>query len=131
MRLIYVAGPYRAETIAGVVANIAVASAEALRILASGNYPVVPHRNTGLMDGAAPDGQFLAGARELMRRCDEVVVLPGWERSEGTCLEVEAALVCGLPVYDTSGAEVDAAPAGFFGRVRAARVAAEATESTR
>lgn len=118
MRLIYVAGPYRAESIAGVVANIAVASAEALRILAAGNYPVVPHRNTGLMDGAAPDRLFLAGARMLMTRCDEVLLLPGWELSEGTCLEVEEAVARHLPVYDTNGNDLSD---DLYRRVRHAR----------
>lgn len=122
MRLIYVAGPYRAATIFGVMEHIEAARREALRILAAGHYPVVPHLNTGLMDGVAPDWQILAGARMLMRRCDEVLLLPGWELSEGTCLEVEDAIAHHMPVYDTTGTEISD---DLYRRVRQARAAAE------
>lgn len=107
MRLIYIAGPYRSATIAGVVANIAAARAEAINVLASGDYPVVPHLNTGLMDGAVSDGHFLAGARLLMLQCSEVRALPGWERSIGTCAEIKEALECGMPVHDTEGMAIN------------------------
>ena len=107
MRLIYIAGPYRSETIAGVVANIASARAEAFKVLAGGDYPVVPHLNTGLMDGIVPDEHFLAGARLLMLQCAEVRALPGWERSIGTCAEIKEALERGMPVHDTEGMAID------------------------
>lgn len=38
---------------------------------------------------------------ELMRRCDELIVLmlPGWDRSEGVACEIEAAEELGIPIY--------------------------------
>lgn len=100
MRLIYLAGPYRAATIAGVVANIAAARAAALEVVREGHYPVTPHLNTGLMDGEAADEHFLLGALTMMLRCDEVRLLPGWRASEGTCLEVAAATRHGIPIVE-------------------------------
>lgn len=37
---------------------------------------------------------------------DGIVVLPGWERSKGARAEVVTAILCGVPVFDPSGAEV-------------------------
>ena len=38
--------------------------------------------------------------------CDALVVLPGWERSAGACVEVGLAIVLGLKVYNTYGQEL-------------------------
>lgn len=113
MRLIYVCGPYRAPTIAGVIANMEAARREALRILAEGHYPVVPHLNTGLMDGAASDDLFLAGAQMLMLQCSEVRALPGWQRSIGSVAEVREALACQIPVRNQFGEEISSEVLAF------------------
>ena len=48
-------------------------------------YAVIcPHMNSALMDGVVPDGMFLAGDREFIRRMragDVFVLLPGWQES--------------------------------------------------
>lgn len=100
MKLIYVAGAYRAPTIFEVDANIRRARDRAADVVRSGNYPVVPHLCTCYMDGLAPDALFLSGGLRLLARCDEVWLVQGWERSEGTRQEIAAALRSGIPVLD-------------------------------
>ena len=50
------------------------------------------------MDGTESAQFWLAGTLELMRRCDAVLVLPGYSFSEGTKGEIAEADRLGLPV---------------------------------
>lgn len=99
MKVAYVAGPYRAETIYEIVQNIRHAEAVALDLWRFGYAVICAHKNSALFDGACDDSVWLAGALELMRRCDLVVVLPGAEFSAGSTAEVLEARERGIPVY--------------------------------
>jgi hypothetical protein len=57
-----------------------------------------PHANTAFMDFGC-DEVFLDGDLEILRRCDLVVVAPGWESSEGTRAEIREAHNELKPVY--------------------------------
>jgi hypothetical protein len=83
MKLIYVAGPYRAATGWGIEQNIQRARALGAEVAALGAYPVIPHSNTAHMDGLATDELWLRGTLELMRRCDAVIFTPDWRQSSG------------------------------------------------
>ncbi len=100
MKLVYVAGPYRAKTIHQVKANVRAAELRAEDVVRAGHYPIVPHLCTAYLDGLAPDEHFLAGTLEAMRRCDEVWLTEGWEHSHGTRLEIAEAWRLGKDVYD-------------------------------
>jgi len=105
MPVVYVAGPYRAETRAGVTLNIQTARAVGLAAIRKGWSPIIPHANTGDLDVIDPDiGDrfWLAATLELMTRCDAVLLCPGWERSAGTLAEIDAANQQGLPVYQSA-----------------------------
>lgn len=99
MKVAYVAGPYRGQGANGIVQNILNARAVAVELWQMGYAVVTPHLNTALMDGAAPDSVWLAGDLEIMRRCDLVVLLPGWAYSEGAVAEYLEAQRRGIPVY--------------------------------
>lgn len=104
MKLIYVAGPYRGSTRDEVELNIASARQIGKLCADKGWYPVIPHTNTGNFEHLAPDLTerfWLEGTLELMRRCDAVVLCPGWEFSSGTRGELEMANRLGIPVYYT------------------------------
>ncbi len=88
----YVAGPYRADTINGVLENIQRARDVALKLWQAGYTVICPHLNSALMDGACPDEAFLEGGLELVRRSDVVVLVGDWEKSEGTLAELELAI---------------------------------------
>jgi nucleoside 2-deoxyribosyltransferase len=99
MKLVYIAGPYRAPTTWGVDQNIHRAREIGAIVAGLGAYPIIPHSNTAHMDGAADDVLWLAGTLELMRRCDAVVVAPRWERSTGTRAEIDEAMRLEIPVF--------------------------------
>ena len=99
----YIAGPYRAPTPAGIWANIMKARDVALDLWRMGIPAICPHTNTMLFDGARPDEDWLAGDLEILRRCDLVVLVPGWRESAGARAEVAEARRLGIPVYEWVG----------------------------
>ncbi len=90
--VIYVAGPYRAPTWGGVKKNVADAMDVAAELLEAGYTVICPHSMThGFeMYGLAND-VFLESDLELVRRCDALVMLPGWQSSRGSRAEHELA----------------------------------------
>jgi nucleoside 2-deoxyribosyltransferase len=102
VKLIYVAGPYRGPTREAVELNIATARRVGLLVAKAGHAPVIPHANTAGFEHVAHDLHdefWLDATMEMMRRCDAVVLCPGWEDSSGTRAEVEEAGKLGIPVY--------------------------------
>jgi hypothetical protein len=100
-RVAYVAGPYRsARGVAGIYDNIAAARRVALELWQLGYVALCPHLNAAFFDGAFPDEVILRGDIELLRRCDLVVLVPGWQESAGTRDEVEEARTLGIPCYE-------------------------------
>jgi hypothetical protein len=98
----YIAGPYRASTVAGIRQNIENARAVAeYWVKQDGWYPVTPHLNTAFMDGIVDDGKFLDGALNLLEKCDAICLVKGWEKSAGTLAEVEKAKMLNIPVFRT------------------------------
>lgn len=99
MKIIYIAGPYRASTYHEVQDNIYAARQAAAELLGRGWGYICPHANTGGMEQGFPHNLFLDMGLELMKRCDAVFVLRGWERSEGTKKEIHFAEAWKLPVF--------------------------------
>lgn len=103
MKLVYVAGPYRSETREGVAQNVAAARHVGQLCVRKGWFPVLPTINTAHFDhdfpGLADDQYWLDGTLELMRRCDAVVLVDGWQYSSGAQGEIEEARKLGLKVY--------------------------------
>ncbi|MBL4833618.1 MAG: DUF4406 domain-containing protein [Pseudomonas sp.] len=102
MPVVYVAGPYRASNRAGVELNIQSARLTGLHCCLKGWSPLIPHANTGGLDEIAPaipDQFWLDATLELMRRCDAVVLCPGYSLSNGTAAEVIDAQRLGMRVY--------------------------------
>jgi len=106
LKVAYVAGPYRADTIYGVAQNIQKARAVALRLWKLGYAVICPHSNTAFFDGACPDSVWLEGDIEILTRCDLVVLVPGWEASSGTRAEIAEARRFDIPVYEWKEGEL-------------------------
>lgn len=98
-RVLYVAGRYRADTPRKMLENIRAAEKIAIAIWKNGDIALCPHLNSKFFDGICPDKVFLAGAIELMRRCDGVVLVPGWQSSLGANAEVLLAEKLEIPIY--------------------------------
>jgi hypothetical protein len=107
VRIAYVAGPYRSPIGPhGILANIMRARDIAVELWKQGYAVICPHANTFMMDGAAPDDVWLKGDLEIMRRCDLMVLVPGWEKSSGTRAEVADAVEHRIPVYVWQGGQI-------------------------
>lgn len=87
MKVAYIAGPYRNGTTMKVLENIHKASEVALKYWKKGYAVICPHRNTALFDGECADLIWLQGDLELLSRSDLVVMIPGWEHSQGSIQE--------------------------------------------
>lgn len=94
----YIAGPYSAETPRKTQDNIRAASIIALSVWKQGNVAYCPHMNTALFDGECPRETWLDGHIEMLRRSDKLILVPGWEASEGTRQEIYEAIRCGIPI---------------------------------
>lgn len=101
MRVIYIAGPYRAATQWGVEQNIRTAEAAMLQVATMGLVPLCPHTMTRYMDGTLTDDYWLMATMEMMRRCDGVLLCGDWEQSSGTLGECREAHFCEIPIYDS------------------------------
>lgn len=117
MKVIWIAGPYRAETPAEVEANIGRAAQVAQTAAEAGHFPITPHLLTrGLI---APEELWLAGCVEAAKRADEVWLVQGWQNSRGTLTEIAAAWHARNPVHLPDGRRL----LGIEARNRAARSA--------
>ena len=95
----YISGPYRDKRGEWYVGqNIQNARAAAIEIWKLGGVALCPHMNTAGLGGLLPDDTWLQGDLELIRRCDAVWMIDGWQKSEGAKIEMEFALELGVPV---------------------------------
>lgn len=72
MRLVYIAGAYRAPTLWQVKKNVARAMAAGLDVARLGAVPVIPHAMFHGLDGELTDEYFLDATLRVMRRCDSI-----------------------------------------------------------
>ena len=98
MRIVFISGPYRADTECKRHSNIKCAREAAIRWVKKGYYPFTPHLNTANFDNLAPDGLFLNGALTILQYCSILYVLKGWRNSHGTMQEIKTAINLGIPI---------------------------------
>ena len=101
MRVVYVAGPFRAANGWEIEQNVRVAEALALKAWKEGVAVICPHANTRFYQGAAPDQIWLEGDLELVWRVDAVLCTPNWERSTGAREEVKLAQSLHKPIFQS------------------------------
>ena len=104
MKLIYICGPFRAETYWAQEQNVRVAEDAAVSCWRHGFAVICPHANTRFFQGAVPDKVWLEGDLEIVRRCDALYLVDGWQHSEGASGEIELAGKLGIPVFSDFGA---------------------------
>lgn len=101
LKVIYVAGPYSSnQGMWGVQENINAARNVATIIWQSGGIAICPHMNSAMMDGipGTNPNSFIEGGLELLRRCDAVALVDGWEGSHGTIREITEAAKMKIPI---------------------------------
>ena len=104
MKLIYVAGKYKAKTEWGLEENIRHAEDVARKLWKQGWAVICPHKNTAHFGGLLEDPQedwrmWIDGDLEIISRCDAIFMLKGWEHSNGACEEFKLAKKLGLELH--------------------------------
>lgn len=98
MKVIYVAGKYRAPTRSEIGLNIQRAEKVARRLWGEGYAVVCPHMNSAHFDGTVSDHHFLEGGIEILTRCDAIYMLKGFESSLGAMEELRIAKDLGMEI---------------------------------
>ena len=99
--ILYVAGPFRAETWEGIQENIENAKKVAKELWERHHAPICPHANTDWPPescGATQD-DYLQGDILILARCDGIVMVPGYQDSEGAMKELQFAQNRDMPVW--------------------------------
>lgn len=98
--LIYIAGPYTAETNAEIAENIHRAMMVGVEVAQLGGMPVIPHTNTPLpfLDVQTPEFWY-RGTEALLLASDAVVFIDGWTSSAGAVREYKIAQDGGLEPF--------------------------------
>ena len=103
--ILYISGPYTPGHGRTVADNIAVARWYAVAAANRGWFPFTPHLNTAGFEVDCPGVshyEWLAGDLRILKMLtpgnDAMLVLPNWEQSAGTCLEVGWAKRIGLTI---------------------------------
>lgn len=99
MKLVYIAGPFRAPTQYRVHLNIASAETDSLFVAGDGMVPVCPHTMYANFNGSLSDQFWLEATQEILKRCDAVWLCDGWRESAETLAEIETAKQQGIPVF--------------------------------
>jgi len=99
MKVVYVAGPFRAANSWDMELNIRHAEALSLKLWKMGAAVICPHANTRYFQGATKDAVWLEGDLEIIRRCDAIVMTKTWRRSSGAREEHHLAKDLGMPIF--------------------------------
>ena len=90
--LVYIAGPYSNPNPAIRQTHIAYAALWAMHYWKMGYPTICPHKNTANFDGGLSEKHFLKGDLEILKRCDIIVFIPGWNYSAGARIEHDYAV---------------------------------------
>lgn len=91
MKVIYVAGPYRAKTEWELIENIRRSEKAAIKLWQEGWAVICPHKNTAHFGGLLNDESFLTGDLVILSRCDAIYMCKGWAESAGAREELALA----------------------------------------
>jgi hypothetical protein len=104
MKRIYVAGPYSADNVLGVLDNIRNGLHVSTRLFVAGYAPFCPwsdflfHLMTKPSD-TIRKSRYYEYSMAFLECCHAVLVLPGYENSAGTLAEIQRAGELNIPVY--------------------------------
>lgn len=101
MKRVYVAGPYRAPDVLGMLRNIREGIRVAVLLMETGDAPFCPwlDHQYGLQ-AEIPLETYQKTSMAWLEVSDAVVLVHGWQKSQGTLAEIRRARGLGIPVYD-------------------------------
>ena len=111
MKRVYVAGPYSADNVLGVLDNVRRGIHWATLVFEAGHAPYCPwldmhYRLMSLRgtDEAMQVEDFQKASLAWLRVSDVLLAIPGWQQSKGTMAEIAIAEQRGIPVlYEHDG----------------------------
>lgn len=96
--VVFICGPFRAETEYARRENIQKAEFVAKRLAEKGIYYICPHLNSAHFQGIGEDSFWLSMYQELLLRCDVIYVLAGAKESSGSMAELSLAIDKGITI---------------------------------
>lgn len=105
MSMIYIAGPYSADTVDEVNKNVRRAEEAGQMVLGMGLLPVIPHKISshwdtwGLLTHWTHDDWINRFCKPLLARCDGALFIDGWRESKGARIEHDYARDCRIPRF--------------------------------
>ena len=99
MKLVYVAGPFRGRDSWEISKNVRRAEELAAEVWKLGAVAICPHKNTENFQGMLPDAVFIEGTLAMLKVCHAMIVVPNYQRSDGTKGEIEFAKEHHIPVF--------------------------------
>ena len=98
-KVIYLAGPYTASSPEEINANVTAAINVQGELMRHGYAVFSPHANYG----HGPAGVTYQSVMDMcfahLSTANLIVMMPGWERSSGSCREIGFAIARNIPVY--------------------------------
>ena len=91
----YLAGPYRGA----IRANVRIAEAWAAECAERGVFYICPHMNSAFMGDCAAEDFWLTMDEHIVAKCECLLLMPGWETSQGACDEKALADRLAIPVW--------------------------------
>ena len=96
IKVVYVAGAFRTRTQWGIMQNVRKAEEASLKLWKLGYAVICPHTMTQHFQDECPDEVWLDGCLELLKRCDAIYLVDGWQYSKGSLAEYKLAKELGL-----------------------------------
>lgn len=101
MKVVYIAGPFRASSAWLIEQNVRRAEQAAFDVASLGAMPMCPHTNTRFFHGTLSEQFWIDGTKALLLRCDAVYLVEGWECSIGSLGERDEAERRRLPCFQS------------------------------
>ena len=101
MKVVYVAGAIKASNAWEREKNIRRAEEVALAIWKMGAAAICVHSSCRFFEGVLPDGTWYEGDLEILKRCDAMILVEGWEGSRGTERELDFAIDNKIQAFHT------------------------------
>lgn len=103
-KLVYIAGPYTGVDLKAVDNNIQLSRSAAVELARNGIGFISPCLNSAHFEsmlGADDPGYefWIRMTMEMLKRCDAIFMVPGWETSRGARAEFAWASANGMPVF--------------------------------
>lgn len=97
--VVFICGPFRSSNPIHMERHKMQAAMLAYHVWELGVACICPHTNSGFLYGEFPEELFLEGCLTILERCDALLLLPCWEKSEGACIERQMAIEKQIPIF--------------------------------